>query len=103
TLDGSSFLVAFSDDSDAASGRVVGLTGWERTQVADPAKDFARLVELANPRAVDSVFESYSLARSQRPDGYLLHRARLAAEMRLLTGLAAAVGAGDEAFVRRRA
>lgn len=103
TLDGSSFLVAFSDDSDAASGRVVGLSGWERAQIGDPAEDFARLVELANPRAVDSTFESYSLARSQRPDGYLLHRARLASEMRLLTGLAAAVGSGDEAFVRRRA
>lgn len=102
TLDGPSFLVVFSDDSDAASGRVVGLTGWERAEIADPAEDFARLVELANPRAVDSVFESYALARSQRPDGYLLHRARLASEMRLLHGLAAAVGSGDEAFVRRR-
>lgn len=103
TLDGSSFLVAFADDTDAASGRVVALTGWERAAVGDPAEDFARLVELANPRAVDSAFESYSLARSQRPDGYLLHRARLASEMRLLHGLAAAVASGAEAFVRRRA
>ncbi|WP_256840973.1 phosphotransferase [Ornithinimicrobium cryptoxanthini] len=102
SLDGSSFLVAFSED-DAASGRVVGLTGWDRAQIADPAEDFARLVERANPRAVDAVFESYSLARSQRPDGYLLHRARLASEMRRLNGLVAAVGAEDEDFVRIRA
>lgn len=103
SLDGGSFLVAFSDPGDAASGRVVGLTGWERAQIADPAEDFARLVELSNPRAVDAVFDSYAMARSQRPDGYLLHRARLASEMRLLSGLAAAVGGGDEQFVRRRA
>ncbi|WP_109472200.1 phosphotransferase [Ornithinimicrobium cavernae] len=102
SLDGSSFLVAFSDD-DASSGRVVGLTGWERAQVADPAEDFARLVEKSHPRAVDAVLESYSMARSQRPDGYLLNRARLASEMRLLTGLVAGMGAGDQAFVRGRA
>ena len=102
SLDGSSFLVVFSED-DAASGRIVGLTGWDRAQIADPAEDFARLVERANPRAVDAVFESYSIARSQRPDGYLLHRARLASEMRLLTGLVAAVGTEDEDFVRTRA
>nr|WP_281496770.1 phosphotransferase [Ornithinimicrobium sp. F0845] len=103
SLDGESFLVAFSDETDSASGRVVGLTGWERAQVADPAEDFARLVEVANPRAVDAVFDSYSIARSQRPDGYLLSRARLASEMRLLNGLAAAVGSGDEQFIRHRA
>jgi len=103
SLGGESFLVVFSDEADAASGRVVGLTGWERAQVADPAEDFAQLVEQANPRAVDAVFDSYSLARSQRPDGYLLSRARLASEMQLLNGLATAVGSGDEPFVRRRA
>ena len=102
SLDGSSFLVVFSED-DAASGRVVGLTGWERAQVADPAEDFARLVERSHPRAVDAVFESYSMARSQRPDGYLLHRARLASEMRLLNGLAGAVARDDQEFVRARA
>lgn len=102
SLDGSSFLVVFSDD-DAASGRVVGLTGWERAQVADPAEDFAHLVEVSNPRAVDAVFESYAMARSQRPDGYLLHRARLTSEMRLLKGLVAAIGRDDAAFVRVRA
>lgn len=102
SLDGSSFLVVFSED-DAASGRVVGITGWERAQVADPGEDFARLVQQAHPHAVDAVFESYSMARGQRPDGYLLNRARLASEMRLLGGLVAALGADDQAFVRTRA
>lgn len=82
---------------------MVGLTGWERAQVADPGEDFARLVEQSHPRSVDAVFESYSMARSQRPDGYLLNRARLAAEMRLLNGLVGAVASGDDAFVRSRA
>lgn len=102
SLDGSSFLVVFSED-DAASGRVVGITGWERAQVADPGEDFARLVQQSHPHAVDAVFESYSMARGQRPDGYLLHRARLASEMRLLGGLVAALGADDQDFVRTRA
>ncbi len=102
SLAGSSFLVAFSDD-DAASGRVVGLTGWERAQVADPAEDFARLVERSHPHAVDVVLESYAMARSQRPDQYLLQRARLISEMRLLPGLMAALGSEDHEFVRARA
>lgn len=103
SLDGSSFLVSFSDEEDSASGRVVGITGWERAQVADPAEDFARLVQQAHPHAVDAVFESYAMARSQRPDGYLLHRAKLASEMRLLNGLVAAMGSDDQGFVRTRA
>lgn len=102
SLDGSSFLVVFSED-DAASGRVVGISGWERAQVADPAEDFARLVQQSHPHAVDAVFESYSMARGARPDGYLLNRARLASEMRLLGGLVAALGADDQVFVRTRA
>lgn len=102
SLDGDSFLVVFSED-DAATGRVVGITGWERAQVADPAEDFARLVQQSHPHAVDAVFESYSLARSQRPDGYLLNRAKLASEMRLLQGLVVALGADDQGFVRTRA
>lgn len=102
SLDGASFLVVFSED-DAASGRVVGISGWERAQIADPAEDFARLVQQSHPHAVDEVFESYSMARAQRPDGYLLHRARLASEMRLLSGLVAAIGTDDQDFVRTRA
>src|SRR5690606_39278609 len=100
-LDGGSFIVAFTGD-DAASGRVVAMTGWEHAQVADPAEDLAALVDQAPPRAFDTVADSYALARSQRPDPYIVQRARLAAEMRLLDGLAAAYSAGDEQFVRAR-
>lgn len=101
-LDGSSLLVAFADD-DAASGRVLAMTGWEHAQVADPAEDLAALVEQAAPRAFDAVVDSYALARSQRPDPHIVQRARLSSEMRLLTGLARAVAAGDHAFVQQRA
>lgn len=102
SLDGSSFLVAFSSD-DASSGRVVALTGWERAQVADPADDFAMLVHQASPSALDAVLDSYTLARSQRPDPHLVSRARLAAEMRLVHGLATAVWAEDQVEVDYRA
>ncbi|WP_153398328.1 phosphotransferase [Ornithinicoccus halotolerans] len=102
SLDGSSFLVAFTSE-DAASGRVVALTGWERAQVADPADDFAMLVHQASPPALEAVLDSYTLARSQRPDPHLVARARLAAEMRLVHGLATAVWAEDEEEVDYRA
>jgi macrolide phosphotransferase len=102
SLDGDSFLVAFTED-DAATGRVVAMTGWEHAQIADPAEDLAALVDQAPPRAFDTVVDSYALARSQRPDPHIVQRARLAAEMRLLDGLAAAVAAGDDGFVRARA
>lgn len=99
-LQGRSFRVAFADD-DAASGRVVAVTGWAQAAVTDPAQDFACLVDQAPPPAVESVLESYALARSQRPDLHLLARARLASEMRIVDGLAAAVAGADEARVRR--
>lgn len=102
SLDGGSFLVAFAED-DAATGRVVALTGWENAQVADPADDFAALVKQASPEVVDAVLESYAIARSQRPDGYLIHRARLASELQLVAGLAHAVDAEDTAVIRERA
>ncbi len=101
SLDGWAFLVAFADD-DAASGRVVALTHWDIAAVTDPAQDFAVLVDQLPPPALDSVLESYSLARSTRPDPYLISRARLAAEMRLINGLAQAATTGDEPLVQNR-
>lgn len=101
SLDGWSFLVAFSDD-DAATGRILALTGWGHAAVTDPAEDFATLVYEATPAAVDSLFESYALARSQRPDPHLLTRARLASEMQWIRGLASAVAAEDDEAVARR-
>ncbi len=99
-LDGSRFLLSFGSSDDASSGRVVALTGWERAQVADPADDLADLVRLASPAAVETVVDSYAVARSQRPDGYLVQRARLAGEMALLHELAASIFADDEDRIR---
>ncbi|WP_431473838.1 phosphotransferase [Ornithinimicrobium sp. W1665] len=97
---GSTVLVTFTDD-DAATGRVVAVTGWEEAAVSDPAVDLAELCAQASPQAWRSVLESYTLARAQRPDPYLHVRARLHAEVRALHGLAAAV-AEDRADVVRR-
>lgn len=101
SLDGWAFLVAFSDD-DAATARVVALTHWDNACVTDPAQDFAALVDQLTPAALDSVLESYSLARSSRPDPHLLNRARLAAEMRLISGLAHAASTGADELVQGR-
>lgn len=97
---GSTVLVTFGDD-DAASGRVVAVTGWEEAGIFDPAVDLAELCSQASPQAWESVLESYTLARAQRPDPYLHVRARLHAEVRALRGLAAAVAEGREDDVRR--
>nr|WP_143780910.1 phosphotransferase [Ornithinimicrobium sp. CNJ-824] len=97
---GSTVLVTFGDD-DAASGRVVAVTGWEEAGVLDPAVDLAELCAQASPQAWESVLESYTLARAQRPDPYLHVRARLHAEVRALRGLAAAVAEERDEDVRR--
>ncbi len=101
SLDGWAFLVAFTDD-DAATARVVALTQWDHAMVGDPAQDFAILTDQLTPAALDSVLESYSLARSSRPDPHLIYRARLAAEMRLVRGLAQAASAGADDTVQMR-
>ncbi|MGL5866578.1 MAG: phosphotransferase [Dermatophilaceae bacterium] len=95
SLSGDRVLVVFTDDADAASGRVHAVTGWEQAQLADPADDFAALVDEAAPDAVETVLEAYAHARVERPDPHLLTRARLAAELRWVTRLLVAVGRAD--------
>ncbi|MGB5953082.1 MAG: phosphotransferase [Ornithinimicrobium sp.] len=101
SLDGGAFLVAFADD-DASSARVLALTHWDQACVTDPAQDFAAMVDQLTPAAFESVLESYSLARSSRPDPHLRQRARLAAEMRLISGLAQAVATNADVLVQNR-
>lgn len=98
---GDSVLVAFTDAEDAASGRVVAVTGWDEAMVGDPAVDLAELRAQASPEAWEAVLESYTLARAHRPDPYLHARALLVAELRNLRGLARGVAEGDEDAVRR--
>lgn len=94
-LTGDQVLAAFDDPEDASSGRIRGMTGWEDAKVADPADDFAALVVEATPEALDTVMEAYAHARAERPDANLLVRARLAAELQLLSSLMATLTAGQ--------
>jgi hypothetical protein len=80
-------LAVFTDDSDASTGTVRAMTGWEDAKVADPADDFAALVADAPPEAVETVLEAYAHARVERPDANLMVRARLVAELGLLAAL----------------
>jgi len=98
-LTGDEVLAVFDDDDDAASGRIRGLTGWEDAKVADPADDFAALVTQASPAAFDSVLEAYAHARIDRPDKHLERRARLAAELKLVSVLLTAVGSKDQSGI----
>jgi macrolide phosphotransferase len=88
---GDHLLGVFADEHDPSTGRIRGLTGWERAQVADPADDFARIIIEAAPDAVDTVLEAYAHGRIERPDAHLLVRARLAAELGLLGALMSAL------------
>ena len=94
-LTGDQVLAVFTDDSDASTGTVRAMTGWEDAKVADPADDFAPLVADASPEAVETVLEAYAHARVERPDGNLLVRARLVAELGLLGALMSALTRQD--------
>ncbi|NHN56486.1 phosphotransferase [Calidifontibacter sp. DB0510] len=84
-------------------GEVRAITGWERAAVGDPADDFAALHSLAPQDAFDTVLETYAGARSEAPDGHLVRRIRLSAELQRVTALLEAVQADDEPMVERRA
>jgi aminoglycoside phosphotransferase (APT) family kinase protein len=94
-LTGDQVLAVFTDDSDASTGTIRAMTGWEDAKVADPADDFAPLVADASPEAVETVLEAYAHARVERPDGNLLVRARLVAELGLLGALMSALTRQD--------
>ena len=98
-LTGEQVLVEFGDEGDAASGRLTAITGWDDAKVADPADDFATLAGHASPPAFDTVLEAYAQAREERPDANLERRARLAHELRQVTGLLTAVSTGDVRYV----
>ena len=94
-LTGDQVLAVFTDDADASTGKVRAVTGWEDAKVADPADDFAALVADAPPEAVETVLEAYSHTRVERPDPNLLVRARLVAELGLLSTMMVALARKD--------
>ncbi|GAA4396525.1 hypothetical protein GCM10023153_19600 [Ornithinibacter aureus] len=98
-LTGDQVLAVFTDDSDASTGTIRALTGWEDAKVADPADDFAPLVADASPEAVETVLEAYAHARVERPDTNLIVRARLVAELGLLGTLMTALSRKDAGAV----
>ncbi len=98
-LTGDQVLAVFTDDADAATGKIRAVTGWEDAKVADPADDFAALVADARPEAVETVLEAYSHTRVERPDPNLLVRARLVAELGLLGTMMVALARKDDGAV----
>ncbi|HET9021104.1 MAG TPA: macrolide 2'-phosphotransferase [Ornithinibacter sp.] len=98
-LTGDQVLAVFADEADASTGRIRAMTGWEDAKVADPADDFAALVADAPPEAVETVLEAYAHTRVERPDANLLVRARLVAELGLLTTLMRALDRQDAGAV----
>lgn len=102
-ITGEQVLATFEDELDAATGRIRGVTGWDDAKVADPAEDFALVVTRCDAATIETVLEAYANHRVERPDAHLQRRARLAAQLRLLTGLLAATAAGRRDLVRDRA
>ncbi len=98
-LVGDRMLVSFSDESDPTTASMRGVTGWDQARIGDPADDLAPVLDRCREETVDSVLESYALARIERPDTHLRRRARLAGELRHLSRLLTAVSAGDPALI----
>lgn len=88
-------LLAFEDESDSSSGRIVGITSWENAQIADPAQDLAALLALCPVESTDTVIEAYAAARHELPDPHLTQRASLLAELEYLSELLTARRVGD--------
>lgn len=63
--------------------RVVGITDWTDSRVADPADDLAWLLASAPQDAVDSIVEAYLLRRTELSDPHLTERALLSGELAL--------------------
>lgn len=95
-LDGEDVLMVF-DGEELTGARVKAVLGWEDAKVADPADDFAQILALAPPEAMDTVLEAYAHSRVERPDPNLLVRARLAGELGQLAAFISAVGRDDAA------
>lgn len=102
-LTGRAVLAVFDSEDDASTGHVRALTGWEDAKVADPADDLAAVLDECSPQTADSVLEAYAHARGDRPDPHLRRRALLAAELRRLSDLLAAVTADAADLVRTSA
>lgn len=80
-------------------GRVSSIIDWGEARVADPADDLAWVVLGADGAALDSVLESYAMARAEQPDRHLLERATLAGELAFARWLLSGVAADDAAVV----
>lgn len=100
---GDNVLASFDDEDHAESGELRGVLGWEESRVGDPADDFADLVRLAPADTIDDVLRAYAQARVERPDGNLLARARLAAEMTPMRVLLRALAGGARDLVEQTA
>lgn len=95
TVGGVSGAQVLAEEDESGGLTVKGLLGWEDARVADPADDLAEIVGALDDEALDTFLEAYAHTRSERPDGHLAERARLAHEMSLVRAMMAAVARGD--------
>lgn len=78
---------------------ITAIIDWSDAKVADPADDLAWVAVGADPQAVDTVLESYSMSRREQPDRHLVERARLAGELALARWLLHGVRMDESAVV----
>jgi macrolide phosphotransferase len=79
--------------------QIVGILEWAETRIADPADDFAWLASGCSPQTLDVVLAAYTASRRAEPDGDLLRRARLAAELAVARWLLHGVSTDDSMIV----
>jgi|SRR5699024_3530901 len=79
---------------------ITTVLGWSQCQVADPADDLAWLLAALPDDTIDTVIESYALARQEEPDPHLQTRALLAGELAVARWLMHGVRADDEEIIK---
>ncbi len=98
-LDAHHTLARFTDPLDGSTGQISAIVGWDAAKIGDPAEDLAAIVSTAPQDAVDATLEAYAMARREVPDPHLEQRARLVAEMRVLSAYLAAIAAANRRLV----
>jgi aminoglycoside phosphotransferase (APT) family kinase protein len=83
----------------ADGDRVGGILEWAETRIADPADDFAWLASSCSPQTLNAVIATYTRYRRGGPDGNLVRRAKLAAELAVARWLLHGVSTDDGTVV----
>ncbi len=82
-----------------SNGQVSAVLNWANAHVGDPAEDLAWLYAAAPEACLDTLEESYAMARSEPPDAHLVDRALLYSELAVARWLLHGVRIGSPEII----